>query len=465
LVSDRTLLLDTAARVCNPDLYNDPIIVCGEEHRFLVAEQLRQIGVTPAALILEPLGRGTAPAVTIAALKQLEIHSTALLVVLPADHAIANVENFHAAMMTAADAARRGRIVSLGIVPTHPATGYGYIAVGKRLKDVPNCFEIDRFVEKPDLSTATTLIESGRNYWNAGIFVASPDVFLNQFAAQHPETVQLCRNAIANGQQDLDFYRPNAESFEVIEAISIDHGIMEGTAAGAVIPVEMGWSDVGSWTALWELSDKDDSGNAVRGSVHHLKTHGCYLRSEGPLLATIGIDDLIVVADSDAVLVASCDHAQSVKDVFDSLKRSRRREVDSHRKVYRPWGSYESVDAGDRFQVKRITVNPGAKLSLQKHRYRAEHWVVVSGRALVTRGSEKFQLSENESAYIPVGEEHRLENAGTEPLHLIEVQSGSYLGEDDIIRLEDTYGRDKVGPTAARIEQPVKNADAVDAVG
>jgi mannose-1-phosphate guanylyltransferase/mannose-6-phosphate isomerase len=270
-------------------------------------------------------------------------------------------------------------------------------------------------------------------------------MFLAELEAQRPEIVQVCRDAIRNGEVDLDFYRPQADHFHSLQTISIDHAVMEHTRIGVVVPVQMEWSDIGSWMALWELIDKDAAGNVIRGSVHQLGTEGCYLRSEGPLLTAIDVENLIIVADSDAVLVARRDHAQRVKDMFDALKKADRPEVDVHRTVYRPWGSYESVDSGDGFQVKRIVVKPHAKLSLQKHRYRAEHWVVVRGEALVTRGTETFRLSANQSTYIPVGEIHRLENDSAEPLHLIEVQSGTYLGEDDIVRLEDTYGRKQQG--------------------
>lgn len=441
VASDRTLLQDTALRVANPDLYEAPIVICGEEHRFLAAEQLRQVGVKPAALILEPVGRGTAPAVALAALKCLQIGGAGLIAVMPADHVIAGNESFHAAMVTAAKAARDGRIVTFGIRPNQPVTGYGYITAGRPIDAAAQCFEIEKFVEKPEREVAAALIESGRNYWNAGIFVGHPEVFLAELEGRHPEIVQACRAAMENGGVDLDFFRLEAGTFQRLPTASIDHAVMEHTKIGVVVPVEMEWSDVGSWLALWELGDKDAAGTTVRGLVHQIRAAGCYLRSEGPLLAAIDVEGLVVVADSDAVLVTRLDHAQRVKDMFDALKQANRSEVNSHRMVYRPWGSYESVDSGDGFQVKRIIVNPHAKLSLQRHQYRAEHWVVVRGEALVTRGKETFRLSANQSTYIPVGEIHRLENGGAEPLHLIEVQSGTYLGEDDIIRLDDSYGR------------------------
>jgi mannose-1-phosphate guanylyltransferase / mannose-6-phosphate isomerase len=441
LASERTLLQETVLRVTKPDLYNAPIIVCGEEHRFLAAEQLRQIGVKAAALILEPTGRGTAPAIALAALKMIEGGEANLIAVMPADQVIPQDEALHAALVAATSAAQDGRIVTFGIKPTQPITGYGYITAGQQISTSARCFEIDRFIEKPEKQVAAALIESGRSYWNAGIFVGFPELFLAELETRRPEIVRVCRNAISNGEVDLDFFRPQADQFHDLLPISIDHAVMEHTTVGAVVPVDMVWSDIGSWMALWDLIDKDAAGNVVRGSVYALGTAGSYLRSEGPLLAAIGVEDLVVVADSDAVLVVRRDDAQRVKEMFDILKQSRRPEVDLHRTVYRPWGSYESVDSGDGFQVKRIVVKPHAKLSLQKHRHRAEHWIVVRGEALVTRGTAIFRLSANQSTYIPVGEVHRLENDRAEPLHLIEVQSGSYLGEDDIIRLDDSYGR------------------------
>lgn len=445
LASDRTLLQDTVLRVANPDLYNAPIVICGEDHRFLAAEQLRQIGIKPAALILEPVARGTAPATALAALKSIQCGPANLIVIMPADHVIAGDENLHAAMLTAASAARDGRIATFGIKPSGPVTGYGYITAGRPVDDLAKCFEIEKFIEKPESKVAADLIESGQNYWNAGIFVGYPEVFLAELEVQRPEIVQVCRDAMKNGEFDLDFYRPQALDFPSLQPISIDHAIMEHTKIGVVVPVEMEWNDVGSWMALWQLIDKDAVGNAVWGPVHQLGAEGCYLRSEGPLLAAIDVEDLVVVADSDAVLVTRLDHAQRVKDMFDTLKKADRPEVSLHRTVYRPWGSYESVVSGDGFQVKRIIVKPQAKLSLQKHRHRAEHWVIVRGEALITRGTETFRLFPNQSTYIPVGEIHRLENDGAEPLHLIEVQSGAYLGEDDIVRLEDSYGREERG--------------------
>ena len=432
LASDRTMLQDTVLRVANADLYDPPIIVCGEEHRFLAAEQLRQVNVKPAALILESVGRGTAPAITLALLKSIKDRGPGLVAIMPADHVIA----------------RAGRIATLGIKPRQPVTGYGYITASRPLDGFAECFAIERFVEKPESAVAAALIAKGDSYWNAGMFIASADVFLAEIETLRPDIAAVCRDAVANGTDDLDFYRPQGgDRFRDLPSISIDHSIMEHTKIGAVVPVDMDWSDVGSWTALWEFVDKDAAGNAIRGPVHQIRSEGCYLRSEGPLLAAIDVDDLIVIADSDAVLIAPRDRSQQVRDMYDALKKANRPEVNSHRIVHRPWGSYESVDSGDGFQVKRIIVKPRAKLSLQKHQHRAEHWVVVRGEALVTRGTEVFRLQANQSTYIPVGEIHRLENEGTEPLHLIEVQSGSYLGEDDIVRLEDSYGR-KEEPTS-----------------
>ena len=441
LVSDRTMLQDTVLRITDPELYNAPIIVCGEEHRFLAAEQLRQINVKPTALILEPAGRGTAPAIALAALKSLQNQNVGLLAILPADHVVAREENFRAAMIMAASVANTGRIVTFGIKPQRPVTGYGYVTAGQALHGLPQCFEIKQFIEKPESEIAAALISGGQSYWNAGMFIAESNVLLAEIEKQQPEIAAVCRDAVCKGRDDLDFFRVHGERFRELPSISFDHGIMEHTQIGAVVPVDMEWSDVGSWMALWELVDKDEAGNAMRGPVHQIRSEGCYLRSEGPLLAAIDVEDLVVVADSDAVLVASRNQSQRIREMFDALKKANRPEVILHRTVYRPWGSYDSVDSGENFQVKRIIVKPHAKLSLQKHQHRAEHWVVVRGEALVTRGGETFRLQSNQSTYIPVGEIHRLENDGPEPLHLIEVQSGAYLGEDDIIRLEDSYGR------------------------
>ena len=440
LTSDRTMLQETLLRIADPSFYNPPIVVCGDEHRFLAAEQIRQLGVTPAAVILEPVGRSTAPAIALAALKAAQAGKSSIIVIMPADHLILDGDALTAAIKTAAVAARDGRIVTLGIKPTYPATGYGYISAGQAL-DAPDCFAIERFLEKPNLERAKALVEERRHYWNAGIFIGYPEVFIAELEAQCPDVVEVCKDAIARGSADLDFYRPFPAEFAKLRSISIDHAIMEKTAIGAVVPVEMGWSDIGSWGALWDLLEKDSDGNGLRGPVHVLDTRRCYLRSEGPLLAALGLEDLIVIADVDAVLVAKRSDGERIKVLLQMMKAAKRQEVDVHRIVYRPWGSYEPVVGGDGFQVKRIIVKPHAKLSLQRHQHRAEHWVVVRGEALVTRGSDTFRLSANQSTYIPLGEVHRLENDCSEPLHVIEVQSGSYLGEDDIVRLEDNYGR------------------------
>jgi mannose-1-phosphate guanylyltransferase/mannose-6-phosphate isomerase len=441
LTSHRTMLQETVLRVSDPETYNPPIIVCGEDHRFLAAEQLRQLEIKPAALIIEPTGRGTAPAIALGALQAIQSSHPTPIIILPADHALGEEGYPRAAIETALAVARAGRIVTLGIKPDHPATGYGYITVGGAVDDGVNCFEIEKFVEKPQKALAIALLEEARSLWNAGVFIAYPEALLAELEVRHPDIVRVCKSATSHGEADLDFFRPNPEGFDKLPSISIDHAVMEHTQIGAVVPIDVKWSDVGSWMALWELLDKDHAMNAVRGPVHAIDSRRCFLRSEGPLLATVGIEDLIVVADTDAILVARREDAQRIKEVFDALKQANRPEVNTHRTVLRPWGSYASVDAGDGFQVKRIIVKPHEKLSLQRHRHRAEHWVVVRGEALVTRGNETFRLVANQSTYIPMGEVHRLENDATEPLHLIEVQSGSYLGEDDIIRLEDNYGR------------------------
>jgi mannose-1-phosphate guanylyltransferase/mannose-6-phosphate isomerase len=441
LISHRTMLQETVLRVSDPEIYNPPIVVCGEHHRFLAAEQLRQLEIKPSALIIEPAGRGTAAAIALGAFQAMQSSDPTPIIVLPADQAIAEGGYPIEAIATALAAAQQGRIVTLGIKPDHPATGYGYITVGEAIQDAGNCFEIEKFIEKPEKALAIALVEDGQSLWNAGVFIAYSEVLLAELEVHSPAIVRACKSAISHGGADLDFFRPSPAGFDQLPAISIDYAVMEHTQIGAVVPIDVKWSDVGSWMALWQLLDKDDAMNAVRGPVHSIDSKGCLLRSEGPLLATIGVEDLIVVADTDAILVAKREDAQRVREMFDALKRANRPEVDTHRTVLRPWGSYASVEAGDGFQVKRIVVKPHEKLSLQKHQHRAEHWVVVRGEALVTRGKETFRLLANQSTYIPMGEVHRLENDTSEPLHLIEVQSGSYLGEDDIIRIEDNYGR------------------------
>ena len=420
-----------------------PIVVANEDYRFITAEQLRQAGVIPAATVLEPVGRNTAPALTLAALVALQAGEDPVLVVMPADHVITEVEAFRTAVAHAASHAETGKVVTFGIRPTSPETGYGYIRVGKVLADQDRAREITAFTEKPDSAMARSYVASGEHLWNSGIFVLRASVWLKQLGALRPEMVQACRAAFDGRTPDRDFLRVGKDAFVGSPADSIDYAVMEKLPAGlgVVIPLDAGWSDVGAWDALWHLGSRDADNNVLQGDVVTVGTRDSFAIAQSRLLALVGLEDVVVVETPDAVLVAHMDNMQQVKDVVARLKREGRSEADAHRKIYRPWGYYDSIDAGNRFQVKRIVVNPGAALSLQMHHHRAEHWVVVRGTARVTRGDETFLVSENESTFIPVGTRHRLENPGKVPLEIIEVQSGAYLGEDDIIRIDDAYGR------------------------
>ncbi len=436
LASDHSMLQDTVARVSGAT-FTPPLVVCNEEHRFIVAEQLRGLNVTPRALVLEPAGRNTAPAVAIAALLLAEEAPAALLLVMPSDHVITKPDTFKAAIDTAAEAAADGGLVTFGITPTAPETGYGYIkAPGDGAVRT-----VDRFVEKPDRATAEGYLAEGTYFWNAGIFLFRADRYLEELERFEPAMLAACRKAVAGAKPDLEFQRLDAEAFGACPSVSIDYAVMERTDAAKVVPVDMGWSDVGAWSALWDIGEKDADGNHLSGDVLLTDTRNCYLRSEDKLVAAVGVEDLVVVSTGDAVLVASKDKAQDVKAIVETLGAQGRTEGDVHTTVYRPWGSFRSIDQGERYQVKLITVKPGGSLSLQMHHHRAEHWIVVNGTARVTRGDDVLLLHENQSVYIPLGTTHRLENPGKLPLHLIEVQSGSYLGEDDIVRFEDTYGR------------------------
>jgi len=411
-------------------------VVANQEHRFMAAEQLRECNVTPQALILEPIGRNTAPAIAIAALQALATGEDALLLVLPSDHVVRDDTAFHAAVKQAAVAADAGKLVTFGIVPNLPETGYGYIKahVGEGVRGV------DRFVEKPNLETAQQYVASGEYYWNSGMFLFKASRYLQELEALQPAILSACRTALDKASRDTDFIRLDADAFAASPNDSIDYAVMEKTADAAVVPLDAGWNDVGSWSALWEVSDKDADGNACHGDVIALDCRNSYAYGTR-LIAMVGLEDVVVVETDDAVFVGHKDRVQDVKEIVGLIKRDGRSEAAAHRKVYRPWGAYDSIDNGARFQVKRITVNPGATLSLQMHHHRAEHWIVVSGTAEVTRGNEVILLSENQSTYIPLGVTHRLKNPGKLPLELIEVQSGSYLGEDDIVRFEDQYGR------------------------
>lgn len=435
LVGEKTMLQATWHRVA-PIADLKPIVVANHEHRFMAAEQLREAGVEPDAIILEPVGRNTAPAIAIAALQATAGGNDALLLVLPSDHVVTDDAAFHAAVASAMPAAEAGQLVTFGIVPTGPETGYGYIKAGPG-KDVRT---VERFVEKPDLETAERYVASGEYFWNSGMFLFKATQYLNALRSLQPLMLSACEQALSKAVRDDDFIRLDAEAFKACPNDSIDYAVMEKASQVSVVGLDAGWSDVGSWSALWEVSLQDENGNAHHGDVIEIDCKNTYAYSSR-LIAMVGLEDVVVVETDDAILVGNRHQIQQVKEIVAQIKRNGRSEAAAHRKVYRPWGAYDSIDNGQRFQVKRITVKPGATLSLQMHHHRAEHWIVVSGTAEVTRGDELILLTENQSTYIPLGVTHRLKNPGKLPLELIEVQSGSYLGEDDIVRFEDKYGR------------------------
>ena len=459
LVGDDTLLQKTVRRLDGLDECAPPLLVCNDEHRFLVAEQLREISQQPLGILLEPVGRNTAPAATVAALALQERAQDALMLVMPADHLIADVSAFHRAVREGTDFARDGRLLTFGIVPTAPETGYGYIRRGKPMLAPPGLdssgnrlpfaerdsrtavHEISAFVEKPDGPTANRYFESGEYLWNSGMFLMRADAWLAEIGRLQPAMLASCRAALSGATQDLDFLRLDRTAFADCPSDSIDYAVMEKTDRAAVVPLDAKWSDIGTWSSLWEVSSQDADGNVTQGDVFIHDSRNALLIARHRMLAVVGVEDVIVVETPDAVLVADRHRAQEVRDVVSRLKQEKRTEHIMHRRVHRPWGSYEGVDAGERFQVKRLVVKPGASLSLQMHHHRAEHWVVVKGTARVVRGEERILLSENQSTYIPVGVKHRLENPGSIPLEIIEVQSGDYLGEDDIVRFEDHYNR------------------------
>ncbi|MDA3833984.1 MAG: mannose-1-phosphate guanylyltransferase/mannose-6-phosphate isomerase [Spirochaetales bacterium] len=440
LTGKQTLLQQTVTRLDGLADVGAPIVICNEEHRFLVAEQLRAITAEPCTIILEPVGRNTCPAAAVAALHGVTMATDASLLILPADHLIADGPTFLDGVACAESYASQGQLVAFGIKPTSPETGYGYIKAGS-LCGGGRGHEIDCFVEKPDLPKATMYVDSGEYLWNSGMYLFKAATFLKELAGENPVMLEHCTDAYGKSKRDLDFLRLDKDSFGKCPDDSIDYAIMEKTSNGIVIPIDPGWNDIGSWSALWEVGQQDTQGNVISGDVINYGTCNSYIHAENRLVATAGLDDHIVVETSDAVLVCAKGHVQDVKQLVNMLKAQRRPETNLHRRVYRPWGSYEGVSFGERFQVKLITVNPGSILSLQMHHHRAEHWVVVSGTARITKGEEVFVVSENESTFIPLGVTHRLQNPGVIPLELIEVQSGSYLGEEDIVRFEDHYGR------------------------
>ncbi len=443
MVDDRTMLQCTLLRLSGLEDIGPPLVICNEEHRFMVAEQLRQIEVPQASIILEPFGRNTAPAIAVAALHSLSFGNDDLLLVLPADHYLEDISAFHDGVRKGAFFAGRNYLVTFGIVPESPETGYGYIQKGEPIlfSDAPEGFHIRRFVEKPDRGTAVTYLGSGDFFWNSGMFVFRASRVLEELERHAPRIVECCRKALEKAESDLTFTRLDPESFGACPSESIDYALMEKTDRGAMVPLSAGWNDIGSWKALWDVGKKDHEQNVIVGDTLTHQVRSSYIQATSRMVAAIGIENQIVVETPDAVLVTTWEHAQEVKLLVQKMKSGNREEALNHKIVYRPWGSYQSLNADSRFQVKRITVKPGAMLSLQKHYHRAEHWVVVRGTALITRGEEEFMLREDESTYIPSGTAHRLANPGKIPLELIEVQSGSYLGEDDIVRLDDVYGR------------------------
>jgi mannose-1-phosphate guanylyltransferase/mannose-6-phosphate isomerase len=440
LVSDRSLIQETALRAIGPG-FAPPVIVCNEEHRFLIAEQLREAGIAGARILLEPCGRNSAPAIAAAALLVAETQPDAVLWMMAADAAITRTDALATALADAVAAARAGRIVTFGMRPTGPETGYGYIETGEVLSELGSVRRVASFREKPDAAQAAAMVADGRHLWNSGMFVFTAATLLDEMQSFAPEVMTAVRKAIQGRAADLDFVRLERTAFASSPNISLDYAVAEHTQRAAVVPADLGWSDVGSWNALWELGDKDGHGNVSHGDVLIENSTRCYARSDGMLTAVVGLTDTVVVTTEDAVLVMHRDRAQDVKKVVERLRAAGRHEAAAHNRCYRPWGFYESLINGDRFQVKRIVVKPGQKLSLQKHFHRAEHWVVVAGTAQVVRNADEVMVRENESIYLPLGCVHRLENPGKIPLELIEVQSGSYLGEDDIVRIEDTYGR------------------------
>ncbi len=441
LLGHDSLLQQTVRRVGDRDRFAAPLLVANEEHRFIIAEQLREIGVEPLAVVLEPVGRNTAPAACVAALALAETEPDALMLLLASDHAISDVAAFLGVVDLAAEAARAGALVCVGVAPDRPETGYGYIRRGAALDGIDGAFAVGAFVEKPDAEHAGAYLASGEYCWNSSIFMFPAQLYLDELERLRPDMVAACRRAVAEAQSDPDFIRLGKEAFAACEHDSIDYAVMERTRRAAVVPVAMGWSDVGSWDALWEISAKDAAGNSIEGNVVAEGTSNCYLRSEAGLVAAVGIQDLVVVATGDAVMLAPRNRTQEVRRLVARLAREGREEADALPTVHRPWGTYRSLHNGHRVQVKHITVKPGGRLSLQMHHHRAEHWIVVQGTARIRRGDEEMMLTEDQSTYIPLGTAHRLENPGKIPLHLIEVQSGSYLGEDDIVRFEDSYGR------------------------
>lgn len=441
LLTEQTLFQETVKRIVDLPDAAAPLIISNQEHRFMIAEQLRAMDVRPTAIVLEPSGRNTAPAIAVAALSIQQQDPDALMLVLPADHLIGDVAAFHLAVAHAAQIAAQGYLATFGIVAKTPDTGFGYIRQGDALPGHTHGYHVREFVEKPDLATAGQYVASGEYYWNSGMFLFKVSDILEELRRLRPDILDACSAALAQAKNDLDFVRLDETAFNSCPSESIDYAVMENTDKAAVVPADIKWNDIGAWNSIWEVSEKDAANNVIRGDVIIEDANHNLIRAESRLVVALGVENLMIIETADAILIAPRDRAQDVKLIVDKLKQQSRSEHLYHERVYRPWGWYEGIDAGSRFQVKRIMVKPGAKLSLQMHHHRAEHWVVVSGTAMVVRGEEEIMLCENQSTYIPLGSKHRLENPGKVPLHLIEVQSGTYLGEDDIVRYEDIYQR------------------------
>ncbi len=443
LSDEHTMFQNTLLRLANVKGVSSPVIVCNEEYRFMIAEQLREVNIKPQSIILEPVGRETAPAITVASLKIFEDiqDKDPVVFVLPSDHVIKNISNFHRVLKQGEKHANLGSLVTFGIIPDFGKTEYGYIKKGDAIDNLSEVFKIAEFVEKPDFPKAKEYVDSGNYCWNSGMFMFKASLILNEIKKYAPNTIKSCQNAIEKGVTDFDFFRLHKNSFIKSDSISIDYAVMEKTDKGVMIPFEAGWKDVGSWEALWQSGKKDKNKNVIEGDVFTFDVKNSYLNAQSRLIAAVGIEDHVIVETKDAVLVVSRNRVQDVKKLVNVLKEKQRQEIETHKKVYRPWGSYETLDISDRYQVKKITVRPKAKLSLQKHFHRAEQWSVISGTAIVTKDREKIILKEGESIYIPLSAIHRLENPGKIPLKIIEVQFGSYLKEDDIIRYDDDYSR------------------------
>jgi mannose-1-phosphate guanylyltransferase / mannose-6-phosphate isomerase len=440
LVSERSLLQQTLLRV-QSDAFLAPLVICNEQYRFLIAEQLRDAGIEGATIVLEPVARNSAAAAAVSAVLSERADPSAIVLLLPSDHVMRDVAGFCASVATAAGGAAAEYLMTFGVTPAHPATEYGYIRVGDKIERAPGCMAVAAFVEKPDRAKAEQLLAAGGHVWNSGMFMFRPQTFLSELKAYEPKILDAARGAVERAQKDLDFLRLDTAAFSMSPSISIDYAVMERTSRAATCPLQSDWSDLGSWSAIWEATPHDGANNSVQGDVVLQDASNCLVRSNGRLTAVVGLDNAIVVTTDDAVLVAAKDKAQDVRKVVDQLKARNRKEVRENTTTHRPWGKYQNIGLGERYQVKLITINPGASISLQLHHHRSEHWVVVSGTGKVTRGEESFSVYENQSTFIPVGVKHRLENPGHIPLQIIEVQSGGYLGEDDIVRFDDRYGR------------------------